>query len=145
MSKKIMSKQELTTIKKKLEARKKELEALKKAGGDKWNDTLQQELDNAVMTIVDIDEELETAPDEKDIYKPEAGTEGLIHLEIVKGAKFSPTTGKLISKPYVQLFSRSEWDLFKNNFAALGYTISKVLHDPFTDGEAQKLVAKSNE
>ena len=67
MSKKIMSKQELTTIKKKLEARKKELEALKKAGGDKWNDTLQQELDNAVMTIVDIDEELETAPDEKDL------------------------------------------------------------------------------
>lgn len=49
-------------------------------------------------------------------------------------------TGKEISKPYTQLFTYSEWQLFKNNFASLGYTIMKVLHDPY--GEAAKFVTK---
>lgn len=126
-----------------MEARKKELEALKKAGGDKWNDTLQQELDNAVMAIVDIDEDLETAPDAKDIFVPERGAENLLHIEIIRGKKFDPNTGKLASKPYSQTFTKSEWALFEKNHAQLGYSITKVLYDPFESG-AEKYVLQTN-
>ena len=50
-------------------------------------------------------------------------------------------TGKRKSQSLnTQLFTYSEWQLFKNNFASLGYTIMKVLHDPY--GEAAKFVTK---
>ena len=51
-------------------------------------------------------------------------------------------TGKEESKPCTQLFTFAEWQLFKKNFKGLGYSIMKVLHDPY--GEAKDFVAKEN-
>ena len=97
-----------------------------------------------MLDIVDIEDVLEekTSSANSDEYKPKAGTEKLVHLSIVKGRRFNPMTGKEESKPYIQLFTFAEWQLFKKNFKGLGYSIMKVLHDPY--GEAKDFVAKEN-
>lgn len=77
----------------------------------------------------------------EDGYHVEEGTEKMVHVSIVKGRRFNPSTGKEESAPFVQIFNFGEWQLFKRHFKALGYTIVKVLHDPYSD--AEDLVTKS--
>lgn len=74
-------------------------------------------------------------------YKPEPGAENHVHLSLVHGRRFNPSTGKEESEVYTQLFTFAEWQLFKENHARLGYTIVAVLHDPY--GEADKFVAET--
>ena len=112
---------------------------------------MQEELDDVVMFLVDLDEYIEKRSkdsekhaSEKEVEKPyelPKGTEKHVHLVIVRGRKFDPNTGKPISKGYTQIFTYSEWQLFKKNFRGLGYTIEKVLHDPYN--EAAAFVTKS--
>lgn len=99
-------------------------------------------MSEVTLKLVDIDEALESLakPDTKEGYTPAKGTEKLVHLMLTKGNRFSAKTGKEINPPYRQVFTFSEWQLFKNNFKGLGYTITEVLHDPY--GEAEKYVEK---
>ena len=105
---------------------------------------MQEDLDATALYIVDIEDVLEekTSSISNSEYEPKAGTEKLVHLSIVKGRRFNPMTGKEESKPYTQLFTFAEWQLFKKNFKGLGYSIMKVLHDPYE--EAKDFVAKEN-
>ena len=129
--------------------RKAELEGLKAKGGEAWTDKLQEELDEAVLFLVDVDEVIEEklaetsqkAETKASSYVPQKGTEKMVHLSIVKGRRFNPMTGKEESTPYIQLFTFPEWQLFKKHFRSLGYLIMAVLHDPY--GEAAELVTKS--
>lgn len=128
--------------------RKAELEDLKAKGGKAWTDKLQEELDEAVLFLVDVDEVIEeklasekAKETEVPAYVPQKGTEKMVHLSIVKGRRFNPMTGKEESTPYTQLFTFPEWQLFKKHFRSLGYSIMAVLHDPY--GEAAELVTKS--
>lgn len=129
--------------------RKAELEGLKAKGGKAWTDELQEELDEAVLFLVDVDEVIEEKLAEASqkteakasSYVPQKGTEKMVHLSIVKGRRFNPMTGKEESAPYTQLFTFPEWQLFKKHFRSLGYSIMTVLHDPY--GEAAELVTKS--
>ena len=73
-------------------------------------------------------------------YTPEPGTEKMVHLSIVHGRRFNPMTGKEESPAYTQMFTFAEWQLFKNAYKGLGYTIMAVLHDPY--GDAKELVQK---
>ena len=107
---------------------------------------MQDELDEVVMFLVDLDEYIEKCSkdsekrtSEKEVEKPyelPKGTEKHVHLIIVRSRKFDPNTGKPISKGYTQMFTYSEWQLFKKNFRGLGYTIEKVLHDPYDEAAA---------
>ena len=116
--------------------RKSELEAIKAKGGKAWTPELQEELDDIALFLVDVDDIIE----DKANYKVKPGTEKMVHLSLVRGRRFNPHTGKEESKPFIQLFTFSEWQLFKKNFTGLGYTIIAALHDPYCD--AKKLVAK---
>lgn len=127
---------------------KTELEALKAKGGKAWTDKLQEELDEVVLFLVDVDEVIEeklasekVKEAEAPAYVPKKGTEKMVHLSIVRGRRFNPMTGKEESSPYTQLFTYPEWQLFKEHFGSLGYSIMKVLHDPY--GEATEFVIKS--
>ena len=141
-----LSLEEIKGYKSKVVARKSELEALKAKGGKSWFPALQEELDDMAIFLVDINEVLEEklgAEKEetpKAEYTPAKGTEKMVHLSIVRGRRFNPITGKEESKPFVQLFTFAEWQLFKKNFKGLGYTIMKALHDPY--GDAKGLVIK---
>lgn len=75
----------------------------------------------------------QTETEQAEVYKPKPGTENMIHLSVVRGRKFNPLTGKEESAEYVQMFTYSEWKLFKEHHKGLGYTILKVLHDPYNE------------
>ena len=121
-----------------------DLQKLKSSKDKRWTEAMQEDLDATALYIVDIEDVLEekTSSTSNGEYKPKAGTEKLVHLSIVKGRRFNPMTGEEESKPYTQLFTFAEWQLFKKNFKGLGYSIMKVLHDPY--GEAKDFVAKEN-
>lgn len=120
------------------------LQKLKSSKDKRWTEAMQEDLDATALYIVDIEDVLEekTSSANSDKYEPKAGTEKLVHLSIVKGRRFNPMTGKEESKPYTQLFTFAEWQLFKKNFKDLGYSIMKVLHDPYE--EPKDFVAKEN-
>ena len=62
-------------------------------------------------------------------FTPKEEEKHLFHVELVKGMRFDPQTGKPISLPYVQMFDQRAWNQFKQHQAVLGYE-SKVLWDP---------------
>lgn len=120
------------------------LQKLKSSKDKGWTEAMQEDLDATALYIVDIEDVLEekTSSTSNGKYEPKAGAEKLVHLSIVKGRRFNPMTGKEESKPYTQLFTFAEWQLFKKNFKGLGYSIMKVLYDPYE--EAKDFVAKEN-
>lgn len=141
---------EVAQIKATAEAEKAKLEKQKKSNSD-WTDAKQEELDEVVEFIVDIEDYIDERkkmskqegeqPEVESTYVPTKGTEKHVHVSIVRGQKYDPNTGKKISKPYVQMFTFAEWQLFKKSYKRLGYTIEGVLHDPY--GDAAELVEKS--
>ena len=138
------NKSQLLKEKEQLEADKAKLEAIQAKQPEKWTSQLQAKLDETIGEIADLDEEIaaltEEAPAEKSEYTPGKGTEKLVHLSIVRGRRFNPMTGKEESMPYVQMFTYGEFQLFKKNANLLGYSVLKVLHDPY--GEAKEMVVK---
>lgn len=138
-----LSLEEVEAYKTQALARKTELEAAKAKGGKAWTPELQEELDDIALFLVDVDDVIEekvSATSAKASYEIKPGTEKMVHLSLVRGRRFNPNTGKEESAPFIQLFTFSEWQLFKKNYAGLGYTIIAALHDPY--GDAGKLVTK---
>lgn len=142
-----LSLEDIKSYKGQAEARKAELIAAKAKGGKAWTSTLQEELDEIVISLVGIDDVIEEKSKAKEsinaannTYAPKPGTEKMVHLSIVRGRRFNPLTGKEESPSYVQLFTFAEWQLFKKTYKGLGYTIMAVLHDPY--GEAKDFVQK---
>jgi hypothetical protein len=152
MSKKLSQQQlqqlsldELNKLKEEYADKKAELLALKAKGGKAWTEEGQTELDEVALYLVDIEETIEAKANSAeevtvDEYQPKKGTEKHIHLVLVRGRRFNPNTGKEESLPYTQLFTFSEWQVFKKHFRSLGYVITKVLHDPYN--EAAKYVTQ---
>lgn len=137
--------EEIKTYKEQALARRSELESIK-AKGKAWSAELQEELDDIAIFLVDVDDVLDEKMLEQPAktnngYEVKPGTEKMVHVSIVRGRRFNSNTGKEISKPFNQMFTFSEWQLFKKNFAILGYTITAVLHDPY--GDAKQLIAKN--
>jgi hypothetical protein len=132
--------EQVDAYRKEAELYKKELEELKAASTDEWTDEKQNDLDEVVMLLVDIDDIIEEKVKKQGpAYSVPAGTEKMVHLLLVKGRRFNPHTGTEESKEYKQMFTYAEWQLFKQNFAALGYAIVKVLHDPYGEVKAAML------
>ena len=134
-----LSLNDVKAYKVKAKARKTELEAIKAKGGKDWTSDLQDELNDIAIILVDVDDVIEQKMLEPS-YTVKPGTENMVHVRIVRGRRFNPLTGKEESSSYVQMFTYGEWQLFKNTFAGLGYTILAALHDPY--GDAAKLVTK---
>lgn len=136
-----LSLEELKLHKAEATAKKEELEKLKMAKDKSWDEAKQEELDELALILVDLDELIESklaevVPEAKAAYTPAKGTEKMVHLSIVQGRRFNAMTGKEESKPYIQLFTYPEWQLFKKHFRSLGYFIVAVLHDPYNEAEA---------
>lgn len=141
-----LSLEDIKSYKKKAIERKAKLEAAKAKGGKDWTSDLQEKLDDVVLFLVDVDDIIEeklsaSKTQAKSDYTPKPGTEKMVHLSLVRGRRFNPLTGKEESKVFTQLFTFAEWQLFKNNFKGLGYTIMAALHDPY--GDAAELVTKN--
>lgn len=142
--------EDVNAFKERATARKGELEAAKAIGGEAWTSEMQDELNEIAIFLVDVEDCIDekTAgeaekemPSKLESYIPKPGTEDMVHLKLIKGKRYNPNTGEEISKPHPQIFTFSEWQLFKKNFAGLGYVIVEVLHDSHNDAK-QYITAK---
>lgn len=91
---------------------------------------MQEELDELALHLVDVNE-LVTEKSKVLAYKVPINEENLIHLQIISGFRYNPNTGEEETKPSIKKFTYGEYQVFKANYKLLGYTIVKVLHDPF--------------
>ena len=123
-----------------LNSEKEQLLAAKRANEKAFTKEQQARLTEVTEAIVDIEEQIELAGDEKPAYSVPKGTENMVHVKIASGNRFDPKTGKEINFPVAQTFTFGEWELFKKNYKLLGYTIVEVMHDP--RGEAKQLIEK---
>ena len=129
--------------------------AAKKANEKNFSKEQQARLSTVTESIVDLEEQIELAPDEQpknENKKPEApkpettkyqipkGTEKMVQVKLSTGNRYDPKTGKEINKPVPQMFTFGEWQLFKKNYKLLGYTITEVMNDPYKD--ATPLIGK---
>ena len=93
---------------------------------------MQVKLDEIIGELADVEESLNSEAKDAMLndYKPEAGTEKMVHAKIVKGRRFNSRTGAEESIPFVQLFSKGEFEVFEKNASNLGYEIIAVLYQP---------------
>lgn len=63
------------------------------------------------------------------VYKPEAGLEDYIHVELVRGQRFDPNTGKPIGVAHKQCYTYKQFLQLQRNAKLLGYTY-KLLYVP---------------
>lgn len=136
-----LSLEEIKAYKVKAEERKAELAALKADAKKGITEEQQEELDAIAIFLVDVDDVIEEKTVQANTgYVVPKGEEKLVHLSIVNGRRFNPNTGKEESHPYIQKFTYGEFTVFKNSYSMLGYTVVKVLHDPYN--EAHNLIKK---
>ena len=64
-------------------------------------------------------------------YVPLKGEENVAVLSLTKGRRFNPDTGEREAPVFTQKFSASEYRLFMAHYQSLGYTIEKVIYNPF--------------
>lgn len=127
---------QIQAFKSEAETRKAELVALKAKGGKEWTQELQDELDDIAVFLVDVDDVIKNkaanSTDEKNAsYIPASGTENMVHVSLIKGRRYNSLTGEEESTVFTQKFTFSEWQLFEKNYKGLGFTIVKILHNPF--------------
>lgn len=60
-------------------------------------------------------------------------TSGKVVVMVAFGDRFSKRTGKEVNPPQKRYFSFGEWQVFKQNYKLLGYSITAVINDPFGD------------
>lgn len=70
---------------------------------------------------------IEAAQDGSD-YLPEENERHLVHVKMEKKV-FSPSTGKKLTKDFVQKYNTKEWSAFQKNGGGLGFTCT-VLWNP---------------
>ena len=127
-------KQQLEDQLAKLKEAQEKLVALKNSDPSKFTKEQSNQLEQVSDAIFDLEEKIENFGK----YVPEKGTEDLVHLMIVRGPRFNAVTGEEVNPANLQMFSQQEFDLFKDSYSRLGYTVTEVLHDP--TGEAQALI-----
>ena len=133
--------EELAAHQKELMVRKAELLQKKKDGV--IADEEQAELENLAVYLVAVGkfvkrptttEKSEQAKSEQaksDAYVPPKGEENVAVLSLTKGRRFNPDTGEREAPVFTQKFSASEYRLFMAHYQSLGYTIEKVIYNPF--------------
>lgn len=60
-------------------------------------------------------------------------TSGKVVAMVAFGDRFSKRTGKEVNPPRKRYFSFGEWQVFKQNYKLLGYSITDIINDPFGD------------
>ena len=133
--------EELAAHQKGLMVRKAELLQKKKDGV--IADEEQAELEDLAVYLVAVDklvkkptttekpEQPKPEQAKSNAYVPLKGEENVAVLSLTKGRRFNPDTGEREAPVFTQKFSASEYRLFMAHYKSLGYTIEKVIYNPF--------------
>lgn len=141
MSNKTMNKAELQELIQDLKDRQEELQQLQLDNPDAFTVEQKTEFDENAKDLKAAEARLavvEEALKQNASSTSTDSTSGKVVAMVAFGDRFSKRTGKEVNPPQKRYFSFGEWQVFKQNYKLLGYSITDIINDPF--GGAADLV-----
>lgn len=136
MSNKTMNKAELQELIQDLKDRQEELQQLQLSNPDAFTVEQKTEFDNNAEELKKAEARLavvEEALKQNVFSTPADKSDKAVVVMVAFGDRFSKRTGKEVNPPQKRYFSFGEWQVFKQNYKLLGYSITAVINDPFGD------------
>ena len=124
-----------------LKDRQEELQQLQLNNPDAFTKEQKDEFDSNAKEIKSAENRLaiveEALKQNAQAASPQATSDRVVVM-VVFGDRFSKRTGKELNPPQKRYFTFGEWQVFKQNYKLLGYSIVSVISDPY--GDAASLV-----
>ena len=136
MSNKTMNKAELQELIQDLKDRQEELQQLQLSNPDAFTVEQKTEFDNNAEELKKAEARLavvEEALKQNVFSTPADKSDKAVVVMVAFGDRFSKRTGKEVNPPQKRYFSFGEWQVFKQNYKLLGYSITAIINDPFGD------------
>ena len=119
-----------------LKDRQEELQQLQLSNPDAFTVEQKTEFDNNAEELKKAEARLavvEEASKQNVFSTPADKSDKAVVVMVAFGDRFSKRTGKEVNPPQKRYFSFGEWQVFKQNYKLLGYSITAVINDPFGD------------
>nr|DAI97366.1 MAG TPA: hypothetical protein [Caudoviricetes sp.] len=131
-----MNKAELQELIQDLKDRQEELQQLQLSNPDAFTVEQKTEFDNNAEELKAAETRLavvEEALKQNVFSTPVDKSDKAVVVMVAFGDRFSKRTGKEVNPPQKRYFTFGEWQVFKQNYKLLGYSITAVINDPFGD------------
>lgn len=122
-----------------LKDRQEELQQIQLSNPEQFTAELKKEFDANAKELKANETRLAVVEEAlKQNASAESATEKVdsVVVMVAFGDRFSKRTGKEVNPPKKHYFSFGEWQLFKQNYKLLGYSITGVVNDPYGDATA---------
>lgn len=119
-----------------LKDRQEELQQLQLSNPDAFTVEQKTEFDNNAEELKKAEARLavvEEALKQNVFSTPADKSDKAVVVMVAFGDRFSKRTGKEVNPPQKRYFSFGEWQVFKQNYKLLGYSVTSVINDPFGD------------
>lgn len=119
-----------------LKDRQEELQQLQLSNPDAFTVEQKMEFDNNAEELKKTEARLAVVEEALKQNAPSASADnksGKVVVMVAFGDRFSKRTGKEVNPPQKRYFSFGEWQVFKQNYKLLGYSVTSVINDPFGD------------
>lgn len=116
--------------------RQEELQQLQLSNPDAFTVEQKMEFDNNAEELKKTEARLAVVEEALKQNAPSASADnksGKVVVMVAFGDRFSKRTGKEVNPPQKRYFSFGEWQVFKQNYKLLGYSVTSVINDPFGD------------
>lgn len=116
--------------------RQEELQQLQLSNPDAFTVEQKTEFDNNAEELKAAETRLavvEEALKQNVFSTPVDKSDKAVVVMVAFGDRFSKRTGKEVNPPQKRYFTFGEWQVFKQNYKLLGYSITAVINDPFGD------------
>ena len=116
--------------------RQEELQQLQLSNPDAFTVEQKTEFDNNAEELKKAEARLavvEEALKQNVFSTPADKSDKAVVVMVAFGDRFSKRTGKEVNPPQKRYFSFGEWQVFKQNYKLLGYSITAIINDPFGD------------
>nr|DAQ56057.1 MAG TPA: hypothetical protein [Caudoviricetes sp.] len=129
-----MNKAELQELIQDLKDRQEELQQLQLSNPDAFTAEQKAEFDKNAEDLKAAETRLavvEEALKQNTLSASADNKSGKVVAMVAFGDRFSKRTGKEVNPPQKRYFSFGEWQVFKQNYKLLGYSITDIINDPF--------------
>ena len=119
-----------------LKDRQEELQQLQLNNPDAFTREQKEEFDSNAKEIKSAENRLaivEEALKQNAQVTSSQATSDRVVVMVAFGDRFSKRTGKEVNPPQKRYFTFGEWQVFKQNYKLLGYSIVSVISDPYGD------------
>ena len=131
-----MNKAELQELIQDMKEGQEEVKSLQLSNPDAFTVEQKTEFDNNAEELKKAEARLavvEEALKQNVFSTPADKSDKAVVVMVAFGDRFSKRTGKEVNPPQKRYFSFGEWQVFKQNYKLLGYSITDVINDPFGD------------